>query len=109
MSEFFQSVCKFAGILALAGTVLTAQTSVAQSSQSVESMRSSYSALLDGYDQVFRQEGNARGLRSVLKARSAMSSLPDRDIATVFAKSSLPDMASATAAIQRLAATSQKT
>lgn len=108
MSEFFQSVRKVAGILALAGTVLTAQTSVAQTSQSVDSMRRSYSVLLDGYDQVFRQEGNARGLRSVLKARAAMSNLPDRDIATVFAKSSLPDMASATAAIQRLAANSQK-
>ena len=56
MSEFFQSFRKVAGILALAGTVLTAQMSAAQSSQSVESMRSSYSALLDGYDQVFRQE-----------------------------------------------------
>ena len=108
MSKFFQSVRSVAGILALAGTVLTAQTSVAQPAQSVESMRSSYNALLDGYDQVLRQEGNARGLRSVLKARAAMSNVQDREIAMVFAKSSLPDMASATAAIQRLAANSQK-
>ena len=108
MSKFFQSVRKVASIVALAGAVLAAQTSVAQPAQSVGSMRSSYSALLDGYDQVFRQEGNARGLRSVLKARAAMSNLPDRDIATVFARSSLPDMTSATVAIQRLAATSQK-
>ena len=108
MRQFFQSVRKAAGILALAGTVLSAQTSVAQTSQSVQAMRSSYSALLDGYDQVFQQEGNARGLRSVLKARAAMSSLPDRDISAVFARSSLPDMGSATAAIQRLAISSQK-
>ena len=66
MSQFFQSVRKVAGSLGLAGTVLTAQMSVAQPAQSFEAMRSSYSALLDGYDQVFRQEGNARGLRSVV-------------------------------------------
>ena len=108
MSEFFRSFRNVAGILALAGSVLTAQTSLAQAPQTVQSLRSSFSALLDGYDQVYRQEGDFRGVQSVAKAKAAMLNVQDADLARIFAKTAVPDMSSAVSAIQRLTVNSQR-
>jgi hypothetical protein len=108
MHDSFRNTCKMFGILTCFGAILLAHQTMAQTPQSVQSFRSAYGALMDGYDQVFRQEGDARGQAMVAKAKSAMLMVKDADLARVLSKSGMPDVAPALAAIQRVSALSQQ-
>jgi hypothetical protein len=108
MESTLHPLRKMAGILACAGAALISQPSAAQAPQSIQSFRSSYNALMDSFDQVFRQEGDARGQQMVEKARSAMQSVRDHELARIFAKSGAPDVAPAVESMRRSAELSQQ-
>src|SRR4051812_6717393 len=102
------------GVLACAGAMLLGQQAAAQlgkateRSQAPQSIRISFAALMDSYEQVFKQEGNARGQQAVANARAAMQKVNDDDLAHVLSKAGALDMTSAVAAIQRVAASDQQ-
>ena len=99
----FPSVAQQAATRAVADADMTAA-----SLQSAQAFRNAYNGLLDQYDQVYGQERDARGQAMVAKAKAAMQLVKNEDLAKVFSRSAPPDMAAATAAMQRLAALSHQ-
>ena len=75
-----------------------------QSLQAAQSFRDNFSALLDNYNAVFKLQGNTRRQEQVAQAQAAMQKVSPADLAYVFSRGSLPDLAPAVSAMQRVAA-----
>ncbi len=108
MREFIRSTRNLVKFLVVVSTVFVAQFAQAQTPQSVQSFRGSFSVLMDNFEQVFRQEGNMRGLDQVARARVAMMNVQDQDLARIVARPDIPDLAPALSAMQRLNENSQR-
>ncbi len=75
-----------------------------QSLQAAQSFRDNFSALLDNYNAVFKLQGNTLRQEQVAQAQAAMQKVSPADLAYVFSRGSLPDLAPAVSAMQRVAA-----
>ena len=74
----------------------------AMSGADAATFRSDFDRILDAYEGVFRKIGNARGLAMLADARQAMRAAGDEQIARVYGRMRLPDLAVAVEAAQRL-------
>ena len=66
------------------------------------SFRPDFNRMLDAYDKVFQKLGNARGLRMTASARESLRAVSDDQLARLFAKVRVPDLASAVQAAEKL-------
>ncbi|MGE5168961.1 MAG: hypothetical protein ACM3JC_01175 [Rudaea sp.] len=108
MNRPLRGARRLAPIVLSAVFATAAPLSAAQTPDSIESFRNSYQALMDSYDRVFQQEGDAHGQEMVAKAKAAMQSVKDADLVRVFSRTGAPDVGPALAAMQRLAALSRQ-
>jgi len=66
------------------------------------SFRPDFNRMLDQYDKVFQKLGNARGLRLTASARESLRAVSDDQLAKLFTKVRVPDLASAVQAVEKL-------
>ena len=108
MHRAIDRISKVFKFIACGAAIVVAQQATAQAPGSVQEFRGAFGALIDGYEQVFRQEGDLRGVDWTGKARAALLVVPDAELSRVFSASGFPDVSAGRTAIQRLADNSHK-
>ena len=108
MSASTRSARSLRGVAALLAIVLVPKVAQAETKQTPQALRASFSALMDSYQQVYEQEGDVRGVLMVDQARFALARVDDDKLSRMIAKGNLPDFAPATSAMKRLGKSSQK-
>jgi|SRR5882672_3161146 len=104
----FGTTVRSLSLLAVAGAMAFAPPVFSQTPDAIQGFRSSYAAMIDSFDQIFRQQGNRKGMNLVSQARATMGMISDAQFARVFTKSGVPDLAEASAAMQGAAAIVQR-